>query len=93
MKQLVTTETGSQYLIDHAAKTWVRLQKTTESGELRDESGTFILCDEPVVGKRVGMVMEARDESLRELGKMLGATAGRLVYTSQVVAVEELREQ
>jgi hypothetical protein len=80
IKQQITTESGSVYLIDHEEKTWVRVMTTGMSGSLRSESGKFVRAD--IIGDRLYLLCEP----LAEGGP------GRLIHTSQICAMEDVAD-
>lgn len=76
---IVTTKSGTRYLIDLEAKTWERLSATDRSGPLRTESGKIVYIEGPVIG-----------ESMIIVGPPLnGSSLGQVIFTSLVVGVEE----
>lgn len=85
MKQRVTTQTGSVYVIDTEAKTWHRMQSTENSGTLRTHEGTFNTLEPLEVGKGLTMYMDTLPTSAP-------GTLQRLVYTSDIVNIEPFIE-
>lgn len=75
---IVTTELGTRYKIDVAAKTWERLSKTDKSGHLRTESGSITNIDGPVVGQRMVILAPPLNPE----------SAVRVISTSPVALVE-----
>jgi hypothetical protein len=76
---IVTTEHGTKFRIDPEHKTWERIDKTGDSGNLRDESGTFIWSFGPTIGEPLVLVCPPRVE---------GASA-RAITTSIVEKIDE----
>jgi hypothetical protein len=44
MPHLVTTTSGTVYLIDRKKRTWQRVSKTEQSGHIRNEGSVFYDC-------------------------------------------------
>jgi hypothetical protein len=47
---IITTVKGTKFEINTVHKTWARIDKTGDSGHLRDESGVFNEMNVPVIG-------------------------------------------
>ena len=76
----IYTETGSIYNIDLNKKTWTRLTHDLEqSPNLRTETGNFISCNEPSIGKHFQMWCPAITPN----------TSGRLISTSLIIKIED----
>lgn len=78
----VTTESGSVYLIDLVAKTWERVEASTESGKIRTNKGS-IQNTNPLVIK-VGQRIEILTDKINP------AAQYRLLATSIVTSIEDL---
>lgn len=79
---IVTTEHGTKFQINLQHKTWARIDKTGDSGNLRTESGTFFEILGPVIG-----------ESLKLWCPLIGTDSpGRLIQTSWITAIEDEEE-
>lgn len=76
---IVTTKSGTKYRIDLEAKTWQRLEATYKSGHLRTEFGKFIGIEGLAVG--CGMIITCPPITPR--------ASARVIYTTQVVAIED----
>lgn len=77
---IITTVHGTKFKIDKSNKTWERIDKTGDSGNLRSESGTYIEITDPI---EVGQVVEMLCEPYVE------GTSARLIITSPIKSVEE----
>jgi len=76
---IITTVHGTKFKVDLENKTWERIDKTGDSGNLRDESGPFIESSDPAVGHPVILKCPPRIE----------AATGRMIITSPVTEIEE----
>lgn len=76
---IITTEHETKFQIDFDEKTWARIDKTGDSGNLRSESGTFNEADKPVIGQSFMMWCPPFKEGL----------GARLIKTSLVTKIEE----
>ena len=76
---IITTVHGTKFKIDQVNKTWERTDKTGDSGNLRDESGTFFEITEAIIGEPLTLKCPPRVE---------GALY-RLIITSPITAVEQ----
>jgi hypothetical protein len=76
---IITTVHGTKFNIDFTNKTWERTDKTGDSGNLRDESGTFFEASTPTIGQPFILKCPPRIE----------AATGRMIITSPVTEIEE----
>ena len=76
---IITTVHGTKFKVDLENKTWERINKTGDSGNLRDESGTFIESSDPAIGQPFILKCPPRIE----------AATGRMIITSPVTEIEE----
>ena len=74
---LITTETGSKYLLDMENKTWERVHSTLESGHLRTTKASF-LSAEYDSGHLILVCLPINDTS-----------AFRYIQTSRILKIEE----
>ncbi len=74
---LITTETGSKYLLDMENKTWERVRSTLESGYLRTPKGPFLSAEYEKNGHLALTCPPIRD----------GSTF-RYIQTSRIVKIE-----
>ena len=76
---IITTENGTKFSIDLVNKTWARIDKTGDSGNLRTESGTYNEIQGPVIG-----------EPCRVWCNNIYEWAGaRLIMTTNIIKIEE----
>lgn len=82
MKYAIRTKTNSLYEIDTDNHTWARRQSTPESGHIRgDEYGSYLDISIPLtIGYPLTLILDPY-----EVGG-----PGRIIITSDIVAVEEL---
>ena len=59
---IITTVHGTKFHIDTINKTWARIDKTGDSGNLRDESGGYIDMRQPVIGESLKLLCPPRVE-------------------------------
>jgi hypothetical protein len=76
---IVTTEHGTKFKIDFDNKTWERIDKTGDSGNLRTESGTYVEIVGPVIGKSLQLWCPPFTEH----------SGARLIMTSLITRIEE----
>lgn len=77
---LVTTVNGSVYRIDPKTRTWERITKAAPSGVLQTEQGKYNGCAPVEIGKGLALFCPPL-----ESGNV------RLIYTSDVVSIEEVQ--
>ena len=75
---IITTEHGTKFEINTQEKTWARIDATGDSGNLRDESGTYISLYSPSIGQPMTLLCPPRVD---------GALA-RMIRTANVVKIE-----
>lgn len=83
-----TTQNGSLYELDGEKRTWARLVKDSNSGEIRAEQGTLVCLPKVEIGRSVYI----QDTNILEAFRGLGGYAVHLVLTSPVVSIEETLE-
>lgn len=75
---LITTETGSKYLLDMENRIWERTHSTSESGHLRATSAPFLSADYALGGHLVLICNSIKEGS-----------AFRYIQTSRIIKIEE----
>jgi hypothetical protein len=71
---IITTIHGTKFEIDTVRKTWARIDKTGDSGHLRDESGVYYEMHPPVIGESLVLICPPRVEG----------AAGRAIITTPI---------
>lgn len=75
---LITTETGSKYLLDMENKIWERTHSTLESGRLRTTSASFLSADYQLGGHLELICPPINDKSTY-----------RYIQTSRIIKIED----
>jgi hypothetical protein len=71
---IITTIHGTKFEINTVNKTWARIDKTGDSGHLRDESGVFNEMRGPVIGESLYLFCPPR----------VAGAIGRAIITSPI---------